>query len=440
MKIKYKLNLIRWLASTSIAAGYALTSSLCYAQQATPAPSPAVAASADGKATTEAKKPVAAPTPPAPRFKLYGWIEGGLTGNPDAPIDNHNFGHLLTDRANEPLLNQVSIVAERALDPTVTGFDWGFKAWFMYGSDARYSDSVGFLQFTTDDRVQPDFPELYVSAHVPIPDTNGVDLKVGKYQDPESAETFDPRGNVFYSKSYIYNFGVPGNDLGGLATLHVNQYLDLYAGINRGANTAWTDNNSSPAFEGGIGLNLLGGNLTTVALTHAGPEDVHDNHDWRYYNDITTTWKITDKFTSITDFNLVYDTSDNGAYGYGGAQYLTYTVNDWLTPGLRVEVWRDDKGFYVAQFRANNDYGHFLRGDEVAFDPSNLSGGETTYFEVTWGATIKPPIPKSVPFLQGLLFRPEFRYDRSLTDRFRPYNQNTKQDQWTLGFDIILEF
>src|ERR1700756_4046439 len=101
MKIKNKLNLIRWLASASIAAGYALTSSLCYAQQATPAPSPAVAASADGKATPEAKKPVAAPTPPAPRFKIYGWIEGGLTGNPDAPVDNHNFGHLLTDRANE---------------------------------------------------------------------------------------------------------------------------------------------------------------------------------------------------------------------------------------------------------------------------------------------------------------------------------------------------
>ncbi len=28
----------------------------------------------------------------------------------------------------------------------------------------------------------------------------------------------------------------------------------------------------SVAFEGGIGLNLLGGNLTTVALTSIGPE------------------------------------------------------------------------------------------------------------------------------------------------------------------------
>ena len=58
-------------------------------------------------------------TPPKPRFKIYGWIEGGITGNPDSPIDNHNFGHLYTDRANELLLNQVSIVGERALDPPI---------------------------------------------------------------------------------------------------------------------------------------------------------------------------------------------------------------------------------------------------------------------------------------------------------------------------------
>ena len=51
-------------------------------------------------------------------------------------------------------------------------------------------------------------------------------------------------------------------------TLHVNKYLDLYAGVNRGVNMTFSDNNSSVAFEGGFGLNLLDGNLTVVALTH----------------------------------------------------------------------------------------------------------------------------------------------------------------------------
>ena len=49
-----------------------------------------------------------------------------------------------------------------------------------------------------------------------------------------SAETLDPRHNVFYCHSYIFTFGVPVNDMGGLAILHVNNYLDLYGGVNRG--------------------------------------------------------------------------------------------------------------------------------------------------------------------------------------------------------------
>ena len=183
---------------------------------------------------------------------------------------------------------------------------------------------------------------------------------------------------------------------------------------------AFSDNNSSIAFEGGLGLNLLDGNLTMVAFTHDGPEDPLDNVDWRYLNDFTTTWKITKSLTSITDFNLVYDSIDGGKWGGGGAQYFTYSLNDWLQLGLRGEIFRDSQGFYVAQFRANNDFIHFERADnlfrpEFPTDPSNLGGGETTYLEVTGGVTIKPPLPKPVA---GFLIRPEVRYDRALTDRF----------------------
>ncbi len=392
---------------------------------------------ADGKETKEVKK-VAETKPPEPRFKLYGWIEGGLTGNPRSPLDNHNFGQLYTDRANEFLLNQLSIVAERALDPNVTGFDWGFKVWFMYGSDARYTKSVGMLDLVTNERVQPDFPEVYLSLHLPVLTAGGLDLKLGKYADPMSAETIDPRSNVFYSHSYIFNFGVPTTNLGVLGVQHVTKWLDIYAGVNRGVNTSIDDNNDSVSFEGGFGLNLLDGNLTTVALTHVGPENPNNNHDWRFLNDITTTWKITKALTSITDLNLIYDQLPGAGYGYGVAQYLTYSINDFVTAGFRGEVWRDEQGFYVAQFRANNDFIHLLRGDIPAPDPSTRGGGKTTYLGLTFGLTFKPPLPK--PFA-GLMIRPEVRYDRALTDT-KPFlaSDTFKQDQITLAFDAILQF
>jgi Putative beta-barrel porin-2, OmpL-like. bbp2 len=440
MKYTQKLKSFRRVAAAGVVAlaAYGFLSGSAYAQQAAPSPSPATVKASDGKVTKEAKKVVEQPKPPEPRFKLYGWIEGGITGNPDAPVDNHNFGHLFTDRANEPLLNQMVITGERALDPNATGFDWGFKVQFMYGSDARYIHSLGLLDDTTDQRVQPDFPEVYASAHIPIPSTGGLDLKLGKFVTLEGAETIDPRTNVFYSHSYIFNFGIPFNNTGFQSVLHVNKYLDLYGGINRGVNISLADNNASIAFEGGIGLNLLDGNLTTLAITNIGPENPGDNHNYRYLNDITTTWKVTKNFTSITDMNLIVDSINGGKWGGGVAQYFTYSINDWLQVGFRGEIWRDAEAFYVAQFRANNDFLHIvLQGRAVPFDPSNLGGGDTTYLELTGGLTIKPPLPK--PFA-GLLIRPEVRYDTALTTQFKPFEQNTSRDQWTIGFDAVLEF
>jgi len=58
-------------------------------------------------------------SPPQPGFRLYGWIETGITGNFAFPKDNQNFGRLLDDRANEPLLNQFVLGAERGLDPAM---------------------------------------------------------------------------------------------------------------------------------------------------------------------------------------------------------------------------------------------------------------------------------------------------------------------------------
>src|SRR6266481_9232658 len=62
---------------------------------------------------------------PQPGFRLYGWIESGITGNFAFPNDSQNFGRLLDDRANEPLLNQFVVGAERGFAPsTADRSDW----------------------------------------------------------------------------------------------------------------------------------------------------------------------------------------------------------------------------------------------------------------------------------------------------------------------------
>src|SRR6266478_7296307 len=381
-----------------------------------------------------AGEPTASPTP-APRFKISGWIESGITFNPASPQDNQNFGRFFDDRANEPLLNQFVINFERALAPQPGEFDWGFKLQFMYGSDARFIHSLGLFSNTAATSiVQPDLVEGYLNLHFPIISEGGLDLKLGKFVTLEGAETIDPRANFFYSHTYIFNFGIPFNHTGALATFHATKWLDLYSGITRGVNTSLDDNNDNVSFQGGVGLNLLDGKLTVLATTSIGPETPNNNHDQRYLNDITVTAKITDKFTSITDLNYARDEVID-AQAYGIAQYFTYAINSWLTAGIRGEIFRDDDGFYVVSFANTHDPMRALEG-EPTIDPRTVGGGKTTYGAITAGVNIKPTMSKPI---SSFNIRPELRYDRALNGT-HPFNQSSDVDQFTVGVDCILTF
>lgn len=373
--------------------------------------------------------------PPEPRFKISGWIDTGITGNFASPADNQNFGRFFDDRTNEPLLNQAVINLERALAPQPGEFDWGFKLQFMSGSDARFIHSLGLFSGTAGTSiVQPDLSEAYLNLHFPVMSEGGLDLKLGKFATLEGAETIDPRTNFFYSHTYIFNFGIPFNHTGALATFHATKWLDLMAGVTRGVNTSIDDNNESVAFHGGVGLNFNEGKVVVAASTHIGPETPNNNHDFRYLNAITTTWKITDKLTSITDLNYALDEVSD-AQAYGIAQYFTYAINSWLTAGVRGEVFWDDDGFYVVSFADTHDPMRALEGEPI-IDPRTVGGGKTTYGAITAGVNIKPPMPKP---LAGLAIRPELRYDRSLNST-RPFNQSSDRDQFTVGIDFLLTF
>jgi hypothetical protein len=376
----------------------------------------------------------------ADTVKFSGHLDGGITFNPDSPADGINFGHLFTDRANLPVLNQLMLTAERPLDPKATGYDFGFKLQGMYGTDARFTHSFNLFDRSINSRYQFDIVEANGLVHLPMATEGGIDVKAGIFPSPMSAETIDATGNTFYSHSYIFNFGVPFKHTGVLATAHATSVLDLYAGFDTGVNAfvgEKGDNNDALAGQFGFGLNLLEGNLTVQALSHIGPENpegtpsVNVNSALRYINDIVVTWKITDKLTSITDLNYIHD---DGLHASGGgvAQYLTYALSDQWTVGGRAEIWRDDNGAFVAKFPANFDAVNAARG----FPNTAVSGGKTTYGELTLGANYKPGFAK--PF-DGLIIRPEFRVDDALNGT-KPFNNGMSSHQFTIAADLVLPF
>ena len=396
--------------------------------------------------------PAAAPAAPPSWWSSFTWsgyLDGGITGNPDNPSNGINFGHLYTDRANTPVLNQASITLTRPLDPKATDADLGFVLQGMYGTDARFTHYWNEFDRVINSRYQFDIVEAAGLLHLPIVSSGGVDVTFGQYPTPIGYEVINPGANPLYSHSYIYNFSIPIKHTGVQTVTHVSPEVDFYLGTDTG-NLSWFgeqgDNNDSPFhLLTGLGFNLLDGNVTLLALTHIGAENPDMppgafpkvNATNRYYNDAVLTIKYNEDLTFTTELNYAKDDTVvpgvfNHPDAYGIAQYVTYNLNDMLTLQGRGEVWRDNQGFFAAAFPANFDFTNFGRGlSNTAFN-----GGKATYEEVTLGLNIAPPgIPD---MFKGLKVRPEIRYDHA--DQAKPFNSLTSDHQVTIAADIFLPF
>ncbi len=433
-----------WLAAAATVATSAVSAS---AQTPTPAAPPATEGAPLGDA-------------PPPGLWINGihlsaQIEGGITGNPAGP--KNNFGQLLTDKPNTVLLNQLLLTANKPLDPKAPGFDWGFKLQGMYGSDARYTQFLGELnRVNPNDRNQLDIVEANVLFHLPVLFEGGVDVKAGQYTTPIGYETIDPSTNLFYSHSYIFNFGIPLKHTGVLTTSHVNPMLDVYLGVDTGVNTTFGplgDNNGAIGAIGGVNLTLMDGNLTILALTHIGPENAsralspagfNANGYYRYLNDIVITYKATPALTFVTELNWIRDDFDGiggsgapqTANGFGIAQYASYALSDQLQLNGRAEIYRDDNKFFVASFQNN---GSFVQAQQGFGGLTGIGAPlhATTYGALTVGVTYKPAGLPDI--ISGLLIRPEVRWDTDLGGA-KAFNGNRDNSQVTLASDFVLTF
>ncbi len=390
--------------------------------------------------------PVAAPPPAAPPaaaaappgIVFAAQLDAGITGNLTGPNGQPNFGRLFDDKANTVLLNAVQLTASKALNPAATGYDVGFTLQGEYGTDARYTHYLGEFDYATSDREQFSLLQANVVVHTPWLTAGGVDFKLGQFLTPIGFETIDPSTNPFYSHSYLFNFG-PFEHTGLQGIWHVSPLLDVYVQADTGESTTFDggDENAEPAGLVGVGLNnMLGGKLTVLWLTHLGPEDATNaigtlaNSEMRYESDVVATYKPGGKWSFAGEGQWQHEDS-TGAEFYGAAVYASYTLTPTLTANARAEAVRDNGGFFVAAFPGNLDAVRALDGR-----PSTAYGaGSQTYGELTFGVTYKP----TIPHVTLLAFRPEVRWDHSLSGG-HPFDGVVDDNSLTLAGDIILGF
>lgn len=370
---------------------------------------------------------------------INGQINAGVYANPDLRGGQINFGQLLTDHANQLQLNQLLLTVTRPVNTVKEDFDLGFNLQLLYGTDARFVHILGVTSNLLSERNQFAPVQANIVAHLPIFTALGMDLKAGIIGGAMGLETLDSSTRPFYSLSYISNFLLPFEHIGAISTIHLNENFDLYVGIDTGNQTSFGryDNNRVAAGYLGFGLNALDdGKLSIIAISRIGPEDpgiLYPNADrlMRYWNDVSVTYKATDRWTFLAEANYLYD-EGFPAEAFGFSAYAGYVLTPNVTLNGRAEIYRDNRGTATFSLLSNTGWVRILAG----LPTPTQTPPPTTYGEMTFGVTWKPDVPKPGP---DLTIRAEVRYDRSLNGT-RPFNNLRDRDAMMFGSDIIVKF
>jgi len=412
-------------------------------------------------------------------IKFGGWIHGGATFNPSSA---HGFNGPVTfaDQANRFQLNQLNFFLERAVKTEGKGWDVGFRADFMFGTDAIFTQAYGNPAFDVNngrplsDRGNWDLdiccnssrtygiaiPQAFAEIYAPI--GNGLNVKVGHFYTPIGYETVPAPNNFFYTHAYTMQYGEPFTHTGVLSNYAINKNFNAMAGAIGGSGTGGWDGNFDKQMEnwGGIGgitwtsddyktsLNISGTGSTT---------STRNSSFWGMYS-VVMKHMFTDKTHFIVQHdhgfadnvllaNNVYSGVIKDAAWYGINTHLYYDVTPDVSIGVRAEWFRDRDGFRVWSpgrvTAATNHLGRSYASNVGLLGTSTPAD----YYAVTIGANWKAAKTLKLGWqgLSQLNIRPNIRYDRvdalheSLqTAAYRPFGGN--KDQILFSLDAVLPF
>ncbi len=412
-------------------------------------------------------------------IKFGGWIQGGATFNPSS---KHGFNGPVTfaDQANRFQLNQLNFFLERAVKTEGKGWDFGFRADFLFGSDAIFTQAYGNPAFDVNngrplaDRGNWDLdiccnssrtygiaiPQAFAEIYAPV--GNGLNVKAGHFYTPIGYETVPAPNNFFYTHAYTMQYGEPFTHTGVLGDYAINKNFSAMAGAIGGSGTGGWDGNFDKQMEnwGGIGGITWTSNDQKTSLNISGTGSTTSTRNSSFWGMYSVVMKhmVTDKTHFVVQHdhgfadnvllaNNVYSGVIKDAAWYGVNTHLYYDVTPDVSIGVRAEWFRDRDGFRVWSpgrvTAATNHLGRSYASNVGLLGTSTPAD----YYAVTIGANWKAAKTLNVGWegLRQLNIRPNIRYDRvdalheSLqTAAYRPFGGN--KDQILFSLDAVLPF
>jgi len=347
------------------------------------------------------------------RINIFGYVEASFESNFMDPVGNINAGRVFDFEQNSQFLfNQLDLAAERTVVADADQWDVGGRVEMLVGEDARFLHANGLgdsQDYFNGPDVQFDLLQAYVDVAVPV--GTGLRIRAGKFL---FFKQVDPNASVFYTHSFTFGAALPYTLTGASALYNLNDRWSVEAGIDRGWDQAFTDNNGMVSFHGR--LRHTPNDRTSYALMGIIGPEVDGDKSWGATFDFVISHKASDKLTLLGDAVLGFqpdapepDGGDGTASWYGLAGYAVYRVNDYYSVGGRAEWYRDSGGF--------------------------TTGVDQNLFELTGGVTITPFPHHELG--SNLKVRPELRWDYSTEDYF---DGLTEQNQVTFAVDVIFNF
>ena len=233
----------------------------------------------------------------------------------------------------------------------------------------------------------------------------GFEMDFGKFVTTAGAEVIESYSNWNYSRSLLFSWAIPYYHFGLRTSWPMGKHWTGGLQVVNGWNNT-VDNNSGKT----IGLNLMGTYTKWMWMIdwYGGPENPGTNAGWKNLYDTVLTLTPSSKFSMYLnydygeqkEFNQGFNTSNGGPYndGFIGTwQGLAGSFHFQLTPKVaftpRIEWFDDPEG--VAMYGAG-------------VNAATAFGAAPVRQSVKEGT-----LTLEYKFLEGLMWRGEYRYDWS---------------------------
>ena len=404
-------------------------------------------------------------------IEIGGWMNGGATFNPSHSTFGYNGPVTFGDRANQAQFNQFNIFLKRDVVNSGKSWDLGFRADFMFGTDAIFTQAYGnptadpttaanhstrgdwdLNILNTGRNYGVALPQAFVEIYAPI--ANGLTIKAGHFYTPIGFESVPAPNNFFYSHAYTMQYGEPFTHTGVLTHYNVDKNIVFMSGAITGSGTGGWDGNFNRNMSnwGGIGGVTYTTDDKRSSLNIAGTgsqQSARNDAFWGMYS-VVAKHMITPKTHFILQHdhgyadNITVNGQTQQAQWYGVNTHLYQDVLHDLSIGVRGEWFRDAQGFRVtnpgrvaAALGTDNQSFAVHGAQNVAF------GLPADYYAVTIGANWKPAkrLKIDTKALQQFNVRPNIRYDRAdalSQSAYTPFGG--KKDQVLFSMDFTLPF